>query len=818
MIFISTIVALATTIKVAGAQQTTSGKATYYGGNVNGNACGFNDLPSSSYPYGYSAAIGGNNFDDGYGCGGCYTITCLGPYSYNPGCRCDDSTPTVTVWASDQCPECSDTHFDLNPAAMERIVGDGLAGTCGEIAITIERVTCDFSGNIKIRAKGGTSEFWYGLHIDDVAGYGTISSVQLRSSGSSNFDSTCAKSEGASFWKCDGGYPLTFPLTVKLTDEGGRELTGSNVIGNANGGAEWDFGDNFDDASNLSLPTPTAPAAPTVTTPTAPTVSPPTAPTTLGASGTATTTRYWDCSGGACGCAYLPFGPGTDNEPAHCHSNAMFAAPSGNSYGASYYGTAAVSPALFGYGSTWLGEGCGKCWKLTGTSNIDGWPTFSSTIVLKGANLCPSDNPSCAGNNVHFDIAAPGFDVAQYSFAHTCPQREAAEDAGFSACESWMINSQNPDENCDCDAFDSDTLRDGCNNFKSLYWNNPTVSYEEVNCPDELNRLNCWEENGNAYPFDIPEYCAANGGGEGGGGEEGLLGDSEGSCLSGYTTVTVRDGDAGGKEKEIFLKELQIGNEILVDATQNKYEEVYALGHRDTSVEAYFLRIETSGSKAPLEITAEHLLYKMEESSSARKGSVPVRADSIKIGDFLTSSSEGAEGQLVLNITIMKSQGLYSPITKNGIFLANGLKVSSYTAIQDVDPQYLKIGNLELFSHHVLSHAAAAPLRFVCGRNSHNLVGGILCHERNERGQLLSVAMAERIALWWLKQSNMVFQGLIIATLTMLFIPLLAMEQIMKIGGSGCAGPFQFTWFVLLVVAGIVYLKRCQTKIKNCMK
>ena len=55
-------------------------------------------------------------------------------------------------------------------------------------------------------------------------------------------------------------------------------------------------------------------------------------------SGTATTTRYWDCSGGACGCAF-----GDSNSPVHCHTNAMFTAPAGNDYGASHYGTTAVS-------------------------------------------------------------------------------------------------------------------------------------------------------------------------------------------------------------------------------------------------------------------------------------------------------------------------------------------------------------------------------------------------------------------------------------------------------------------------------------------
>merc|ERR1712156_471967 len=253
---------------------------------------------------------------------------------------------------------------------------------------------------------------------------------------------------------------------------------------------------------------PTAPPpTPTPPTPTPPVPTPPTPPT---GGMSATTTRYWDCSGGSCGCAYLSGGDLAI--PSHCHSNAMFEAPTNNPYGAKFYGTAAVSNVLFQdtNGNGWLGEGCGKCYKVTGTSNTPGYGGTETTLVLKAANYCPPENPACSGNKAHFDIAAPGFDVTKNSFAHVCPEREPEEAEGFAACGSWMIDVQDPNVNCDCSKFDSPILRAGCENFFSLQWNNAQVVYEEVSCPFELDRLNCWEENGGGYPFGIPQFCASN--------------------------------------------------------------------------------------------------------------------------------------------------------------------------------------------------------------------------------------------------------------------------------------------------------------------
>lgn len=214
---------------------------------------------------------------------------------------------------------------------------------------------------------------------------------------------------------------------------------------------------------------------------------------------TATSSRYWDCNAGACGCGYWSL----NNDPAHCYSNTLFEAPSSNPYGAKFYGTAAVSQVLFQGPDKWLGDGCSKCWKVTATSNVPGHDPEETALVLKGANLC--DDPSKCLNNAHFDIAAPGFHVGW----NKCDSIEPLEREGFQSCGGWMRSNKDPSENCDCSKFKDEVLRSGCENFLSLGWDMPEVTYQEVECPSELTQVPCWTNNGNSYSFSLEGYCAS---------------------------------------------------------------------------------------------------------------------------------------------------------------------------------------------------------------------------------------------------------------------------------------------------------------------
>jgi len=134
----------------------------------------------------------------------------------------------------------------------------------------------------------------------------------------------------------------------------------------------------------------------------------------------ASTTRYWDGQKGACGCG------SSDTNP----FSWQWTKP-----------TAAASAPIFG-SATWCGTGCGKCFKLTPTAigaSAEGTGAPALTpLVVKVTNLCPY-----GGNEVW--------------------------------C-AYDINSFNYDAHFDLMDYNMDGL------ISSMGWNNPEVTYEEVDC------------------------------------------------------------------------------------------------------------------------------------------------------------------------------------------------------------------------------------------------------------------------------------------------------------------------------------------------
>jgi len=82
---------------------TSNGEATLFQDEfAYGNACGFKN-PNTRHAAGYYAAVGGKDWDRGYGCGACVQLTYKGR--------------KVVVNAVDRCGGCSDGWFDMGGAA-----------------------------------------------------------------------------------------------------------------------------------------------------------------------------------------------------------------------------------------------------------------------------------------------------------------------------------------------------------------------------------------------------------------------------------------------------------------------------------------------------------------------------------------------------------------------------------------------------------------------------------------------------------------------------------------------------------------------------
>lgn len=205
-------------------------------------------------------------------------------------------------------------------------------------------------------------------------------------------------------------------------------------------------------------------------------------------------THFWDCNGMACDAPTLqPWdlskyvaSPGySPQNPAH-HGGAV--------YGEKMWLVGAASDSL----SELLGEhdpccgtssessGCGKCVLL----RVGGAVNHEWTALVMKKNRCPPWSNGCEAGNLHFDIAAPGYDNLQYSTANVCGARE---NTGFASQEAsavlgdWYNQFGNTAE---AGASLCSTLppqfQEGCELFSTWGWTtgDPQAEYRVVDCPE----------------------------------------------------------------------------------------------------------------------------------------------------------------------------------------------------------------------------------------------------------------------------------------------------------------------------------------------
>ncbi|XBI88611.1 hypothetical protein VPH35_026554 [Triticum aestivum] len=207
------------------------GGATWYGprhgAGSDGGACGYHGDVEQP-PFSAMITAGGSSiFNGGKGCGACYQVRCTG----NPAC----SGSPVTVVVTDQCPggpcQAEAAHFDLSGKAFGAMAKRGQADNlrnAGSIKVQYNRVPCNWHGlDIAFKVDGGSNPNYLAVLIEDEAGDGDLSAVELQQRGGSWVP--MQESWGA-VWKYNAGSTLQAPISIRITSGSGKKLVARNVI------------------------------------------------------------------------------------------------------------------------------------------------------------------------------------------------------------------------------------------------------------------------------------------------------------------------------------------------------------------------------------------------------------------------------------------------------------------------------------------------------------------------------------------------------------------------------------------------------------
>jgi len=183
--------------------------------------CGYQTIPSSSFPYRYIAAPNEAFYAKDAVCGACYEVNCTGPYDTTQANPC--SKKTVIIKVTDNCPTATNTqwcsgdmvHFDLSQEAFT-VISPNLG--IGVISTQYRRVACPYTTPSKVVQASGVSVWWIKFWLWDVAGWGSVKLVELQYANSATWYAMAQPD-------ADGGWVLNapngafaLPLSLRLTN------------------------------------------------------------------------------------------------------------------------------------------------------------------------------------------------------------------------------------------------------------------------------------------------------------------------------------------------------------------------------------------------------------------------------------------------------------------------------------------------------------------------------------------------------------------------------------------------------------------------
>jgi len=168
-------------------------------------------------------------------------------------------------------------------------------------------------------------------------------------------------------------------------------------------------------------------------------------------------------------------------------------------------------------------------------------------------------------------------------------------------------------------------------------------------------------------------------------------------CFASDATVEIME-----KKQRKSMKDLNIGDQILVDINhqgERIYESVYSFIHASPDGMYDYLKITVENNlEQSLIISSNHLIFRFNQTK-------PIFAGHLKIGDQLQMISKDGSKQAgsIIDISLIKSQGFYAPLTHSGKLVVDGVVVSNYATV----------------ANHQLAHLVMQPYRwFVSLRRS----------------------------------------------------------------------------------------------------
>ncbi|CAB9499420.1 Desert hedgehog protein [Seminavis robusta] len=280
-------------------------------------------------------------------------------------------------------------------------------------------------------------------------------------------------------------------------------------------------------------------------------------------------------------------------------------------------------------------------------------------------------------------------------------------------------------------------------------------------------------------------------GGDGGGNDNP---DGSGVCFSGIDTVEV---ESRGR---IPMKDLKVGDLVRSGPSKSDWEPIYGFGHLHPTKSAAYLQIHTEGNRTPLELTGNHLIYSVVQSTLESK---LIPAAQLKPGDFVEVVEVISEGDneavhdvhlhsvTVTKITKVKRRGLYMPLTPSGRILVNGVVSSCYVSLNAELPPSVAESSSWFLSESAVLHWWLAPHRIAVMAG----LSGSFMDDMDENGYLQWLMYGKKLAEYAEDQGLMIQVGLIGFPLLVVLAVINLLEALV-----GAAGVPKLIFWLLVIV------------------